>query len=151
MRSTPVSISRFPAKSTGSDPTFACRGRASVQVCRRVDFLKEKLNKSTLFVRLCSTSTLPVWSSAAWADLLFDASEVLNLWCSLWSHPPPGDFLGDEVGYCGKGANTVISQLHYYFEHHGLGETDCTPTIVQVKIRIVVCYLGVVWQDGTQR
>ena len=30
-------------------------------------------------------------------------------------------FLIDESGDCGKGANTVISLLHYYFEHHGLG------------------------------
>ncbi len=31
------------------------------------------------------------------------------------------NFLGDEAG---KGANVVISQLHYYFEHHGLGEME---------------------------
>ncbi|XP_064383600.1 uncharacterized protein LOC135332176 [Halichondria panicea] len=38
--------------------------------------------------------------------------------------PRQVNFLGDEAGDCGKGANTVISQLHYYFEHHGLGETE---------------------------
>ncbi len=31
-------------------------------------------------------------------------------------------FLCDETGDCGKGANTIVSQLHYFFKHHGLGE-----------------------------
>ena len=26
---------------------------------------------------------------------------------------------------CGKGANTVISYLHYFFENHGFGESYC--------------------------
>ena len=35
------------------------------------------------------------------------------------------NFLGDEAGDCGgKGSNTVISQLHYFFEHHGLEEKE---------------------------
>lgn len=34
------------------------------------------------------------------------------------------NFLCDEAGDCGKGANTVISQLHYFFQHHGLGERE---------------------------
>ena len=34
------------------------------------------------------------------------------------------NFLCDEAGDCGKGANTVISQLCYFFEHHGLGEKE---------------------------
>lgn len=33
-------------------------------------------------------------------------------------------FLSDEAGDCGKGANTVISQLEYFFANHGLGETE---------------------------
>lgn len=32
------------------------------------------------------------------------------------------NFLCDEAGNCGKGGNTVISQLHFFLEHHGLGE-----------------------------
>ena len=34
------------------------------------------------------------------------------------------NFLCDEAGDCGKGANTVVSQLHYFFENHGLGEKE---------------------------
>ena len=32
------------------------------------------------------------------------------------------NFLTDEVGECGKGANAVISRLHYFFGHLSLGE-----------------------------
>ena len=39
--------------------------------------------------------------------------------------PRQVNFLADEAGSCGKGANTVVSQLHYFFEHHGLGEKAC--------------------------
>ena len=34
------------------------------------------------------------------------------------------NFLCDECGEVGKGANTVISKLHFFFENHGLGETE---------------------------
>ena len=36
--------------------------------------------------------------------------------------PRQVNFLCDEAGDCGKGANTVVSQLHFFFETHGLGE-----------------------------
>ena len=38
--------------------------------------------------------------------------------------PRQVNFLADEAGSCGKGENTVVSQLHYYFENHGLGEKE---------------------------
>ena len=38
--------------------------------------------------------------------------------------PRQVNFLIDEATSAGKGANTTISYVHYYFEHHGLGETD---------------------------
>ena len=38
--------------------------------------------------------------------------------------PRQVNFLCDEAGDCGKGANTVISQLDYFFDHHGLGEKE---------------------------
>ncbi len=38
--------------------------------------------------------------------------------------PRQVNFLTDEAGSCGKGSNAVVSQLHYFFEHHGLGETE---------------------------
>ena len=36
--------------------------------------------------------------------------------------PRQVNFLTDEAGECGKGANNVISRLHYFFDTHGLGE-----------------------------
>ena len=38
--------------------------------------------------------------------------------------PRQVNFLTDEAGDCGKGANAVLSRLHYFFHHHGLGEKD---------------------------
>ena len=34
------------------------------------------------------------------------------------------NYLIDEASDVGKGANTVISLLHHFFEHHGLGEVS---------------------------
>ena len=34
------------------------------------------------------------------------------------------NFFIDEAASAGKGANATISYVHYYFAHHGLGETD---------------------------
>ena len=34
------------------------------------------------------------------------------------------NFLTDEAGDCGKGANAVVSRIHYFFDHHGFGEKD---------------------------
>ncbi len=38
--------------------------------------------------------------------------------------PRQVNFLTDEASECGKGANIIISQLHYFFTHHGLGEKE---------------------------
>ena len=38
--------------------------------------------------------------------------------------PRQVNFLCDEAGDCGKGANTVRSQLDFFFKHHGLGEKE---------------------------
>ena len=38
--------------------------------------------------------------------------------------PRQVNFLIDEAADTGKGANATISYVHYYFKHHGLGETD---------------------------
>ena len=32
------------------------------------------------------------------------------------------NFLTDEAGDCGKGANAVLSRLHFFFQNHGFGE-----------------------------
>ena len=34
------------------------------------------------------------------------------------------NYLVDEAADTGKGANTVVSLLHHFFEHHGLGEVE---------------------------
>ena len=34
------------------------------------------------------------------------------------------NFLGDEAGDCGKGANTVVNMLDFFFDNHGLGEEE---------------------------
>ena len=34
------------------------------------------------------------------------------------------DFLIDEAADTGKGENAIISYVHYYFNHHGLGDKD---------------------------
>ncbi len=38
--------------------------------------------------------------------------------------PRQVNFLTDEAVDCGKGANVVLSQLHYFFENFGLGEKE---------------------------
>ena len=38
--------------------------------------------------------------------------------------PQQVNFLIDEAASAGKGANATMSYVHYYFAHHGLGETD---------------------------
>ena len=62
--------------------------------------------------------------------------------------PRQVNFLLDESGDCGKGANTVISLLHYYFDHHGLGKSkcavdDCSIFSLQYKLTVhVTCNAG---------
>ena len=63
------------------------------------------------------------------------------------------NFLTDEAGDCGKGGNAVISRLHYFFDHHSLGEREvflhadnCTG---QNKNNIMIQYL--VWRTLTDR
>ena len=63
------------------------------------------------------------------------------------------NYLIDEANATGKGANTVISLLHHFFEHHAVGETsvhlhadNCTG---QNKNRHVLAYL--MWRVQTGR
>ena len=67
--------------------------------------------------------------------------------------PRQVNFLTDEAGECGKGANNVISRLHYFLETHGLGEKEvflhadnCTG---QNKNNCMVQYLA--WRTLTNR
>ena len=34
------------------------------------------------------------------------------------------NFLTNEAGDCGKGANASVSRIHYLLDHHGFGERD---------------------------
>ncbi len=61
-------------------------------------------------------------------------------------------FLIDEAVLCGKGSNAVISQLHYFFSHHGLGEKHvflhCDNCTGQNKNHFVMQYLA--WRCMTE-
>ena len=54
--------------------------------------------------------------------------------------PEQVNFLIDEAASTGKGANATISYVHYYLEHHRLGEKmrTFTQTTAQGKIRITI-------------
>lgn len=63
------------------------------------------------------------------------------------------NFLTDESGEAGKGANAVVSRLNFFFDVHGLGETDvylhadnCTG---QNKNNTMISYL--MWRVMTGR
>ena len=63
------------------------------------------------------------------------------------------NFLTDESVDCGKGANTVVSQLHYFFNHHALGEKElylhCDNCVGQNKNSCMLQYLT--WRCLTNR
>ena len=56
------------------------------------------------------------------------------------------NFLTDEAADGGKGANAVVSRLHYYFKNHGLGEEEvllhADNCAGQNKNNIVIQYLA---------
>ena len=63
------------------------------------------------------------------------------------------NFLTDEAGECGKGANAVVSRIHFFFEKHGFREKEvylhadnCTG---QNKNNCMIQYL--VWRTLTDR
>ncbi len=62
--------------------------------------------------------------------------------------PRQVNFLCDESGSCGKGANVVVSQLHYYFENHGLGEIldTCKPQCVHKALVHKLTFLNLYLQ-----
>ena len=45
------------------------------------------------------------------------------------------DFITDESGETGKGANAVISRLRFFYENHGLGEKDVIFMLTTVLAR----------------
>ena len=67
--------------------------------------------------------------------------------------PRQVNFLTDEAGECGKGANNVICRLHFFFDTHGLGEKvvflhadNCSG---QNKNNAMIQYLA--WRAATKR
>lgn len=62
-------------------------------------------------------------------------------------------FLTDEAGKCGKGANAVVSRMHYFFANHGFGEKSvhlhADNCVGQNKNNCMVQYL--VWRTLTGR
>ena len=60
--------------------------------------------------------------------------------------PKQVNFLVDEAHLISKGSNAVVSYLHYFFEHFGLGETTanlhCDNCVGQNKNRFVLWYLA---------
>jgi len=67
--------------------------------------------------------------------------------------PRQVNFLIDEAHLISKGANAVVSYLHFFFENYGLGETDvhlqCDNCSGQNKNRIVLWYFA--WWVATSR
>ena len=65
--------------------------------------------------------------------------------------PRQVNFLIDEAHLISKGANAVVSYLHYFFQNYGLGETDvhlhCDNCSGQNKNRIVLWYCA--WRVAT--
>ena len=58
----------------------------------------------------------PIYFLTCWKCSIF------GVWCE--SIPRQVNFLTDETADGGKGANAVISRLHFFFEHYGLGENE---------------------------
>ena len=69
---------------------------------------------------LTNPSTMPSKSTTPIHFLVPRKCSVFGVNCE--GVPCQVNFLCDEAGDCGKGANTVVSQLHFFFETHGLGE-----------------------------
>ena len=67
--------------------------------------------------------------------------------------PRQVNFLIDEAGDCGKGSNSVISMLHYFFSNHALGEMEVFLTADNCsehnKNNIMLSYLA--WRTITKR
>jgi len=49
--------------------------------------------------------------------------KMWNFWGHVRGDTMPNELLIDEASSTGKGANTTISYVHYFFSHHGLGES----------------------------
>ena len=63
-------------------------------------------------------------SHATGANPLQNPSKVRHIWSYCKGLPRQVNFLIDEAVSTGKGANMTISYVYFYFQHHGLGETD---------------------------
>ena len=60
--------------------------------------------------------------------------------------PRQVNFLTDEAGDCGKGANAVVSRLDFFFDHHGFGEKDIFLHAAPAKTKTTAWYN--IWYGG---
>ena len=66
---------------------------------------------------------LQTWLTGPWGSWVSRMLQVRkHTKCNCETIPRQINFITDESGETGKGANAVISRLHFFFENHGLGE-----------------------------
>lgn len=77
-----------------------------------------------LLVRLCPAHRCTInLIPCSWPHILTHTSEVCSVRGNLQNLATANNFVTDEAGDCGKGANTVISHI-VYFTNHGFAEKD---------------------------
>ena len=84
------------------------------------DFIFAKIN-STLFISQVHFPSDPMQPGPIYF-LIPRKCSVFGVHCE--AIPRQINFITEKSGEVGKGANAVISRLHYFFDVHGLGETD---------------------------
>ena len=67
-----------------------------------------------------SLGPLSIKSLTTRTNILPHSMKVWDIWSLLRGDSQQVNFLVDESFLTGKGANTVISIVHYYLEHHGV-------------------------------
>lgn len=85
---------------------------------------KQQQYQSALLIRLHTASALPFDPLQPGPIYFLTPRKCTVFEVNCEAIPQQVNFLTDEAGDCGKGANAVISRLHYFFENYGLGETD---------------------------
>ena len=84
--------------------------------------LQHKRCQGTLLIQLCTAGALSGRSRSAWSNLFLTPRKCRIFGVTCEAIPRQINFLTDEAGDCGKGANGMICRLHFFFDNHGLGE-----------------------------
>ena len=114
---------------------------------------------SSLLIWLCTAS---VPSDPLQPDPIYFPSDPLQPYlifflttrkCSVFgvyyeAIPRQIDFITDESGETGKGANAVISRLRFFYENHGLGEKDVIFMLTTVLARTRTIWWYNTWCGG---